>query len=250
MLDLKRFHEMLDLLGCDEPLGISYVDEAPENSTTPSPGRACIISYMRIARLKRQCVHFTADVKGCPGGWSYLGYTVPAPPFINHFVTTGLPDREGEHYLPSPASMERFFADCPIPPAPAPFCMAQPLSMYGEAGAQLVAFHCRAEELTGLHMLTGFALDDHNACVFPFGAGCSNLFSWPLHYQRTGQRKAVIGGADPSCRPFMKHDELTFTVTADILNAMIDAVPASFLTGKTWAAVRQKIDKSRETWGD
>ena len=46
----------------------------------------------------------------------------------------------------------------------------------------------------------------------------------------------------------MGTDELSFTVTADILIAMQQAAPKSFLTGKTWTGVRKKIDRSRKVW--
>ena len=84
--------------------------------------------------------------------------------------------------------------------------------------------------------------------LFFYGSGCANIFAWPLSYRRKGQRKAVIGGADPSCRPFMGVDELSFTVTTDTLLAMQEAFPRSFLAGKTWTAVRKKIDRSRKVW--
>lgn len=250
MLDLHRLKDMFDLLGCEEPLGITYVEKAPEQSVTPSQGagHACIINYLRMARTKKICVHFSAEVRTCMGGWVYLGYQLPAPERIVHFVTTGWEGGEGERYLPSPDSMRRLLNDIDIQPAPAPFCAVKPISLSGEEQPLLVSFHCRAETLTGLAMLAGFALDDHNAVAMPFGSGCANIFAWPLHYRRRGLRKAVIGGADPSCRPFMGVDELSFTVTSDVLLAMQEAFPRSFLTGKTWTGVRKKIDRSRKVW--
>lgn len=251
MLDHKRLQDMFDLLGCEEPLGISYAARAPEASLTPAPGtgHACIINYLRMARTKKTCVHFSSEVVTCMGGWVYLGYRLPVPERIVHFVTTGWEGSEGERYLPSPDSMRRFFKDIDIQPAPAPFCMAKPFSMFEKADEpHLAVFHCRGETLTGLAMLAGFALDDHDAVAMPFGSGCANIFTWPLSYQRKGQRKAVIGGADPSCRPFMGVDELSFTVTTDILLAMQEAFPRSFLTGRTWSGVRKKIDRSRKVW--
>lgn len=46
----------------------------------------------------------------------------------------------------------------------------------------------------------------------------------------------------------MAADELSFTVTTDVLFAMQEAFPRSFLTGKTWAGVRKKIDRSQKVW--
>ena len=50
MLDRNRLQDMFDLLGCEEPLGISYTENAPESSVTPASGtgHACIINYLRI----------------------------------------------------------------------------------------------------------------------------------------------------------------------------------------------------------
>lgn len=251
MLDHKRLQDMFDLLGCEEPLGVTYAENAPDTSLTPAPdsGHACIVNYLRMARAKKTSVHFSADVVGCMGGWVYLGYALPAPERIVHFVTTGWQGQEGERYLPAPDSMRRFLKDLDVRPAPAPFCAAKPLSLFREGEEPLLAvFHCRGETLTGLAMLAGFALDDHDAVAMPFGSGCANIFAWPFTYRRRGLKKAVIGGADPSCRPFMGVDELSFTVTTDVLLAMQEAFPRSFLKGKTWAGVKKKIDRSRKRW--
>lgn len=245
---LHEFQQLLDMLGCEEPLCAGYTQHAPANSITPARGggHSCIINYLRLAREKKTCVHFSAEATGCMGGSVYLGYTLPAPERIMHFVTTGWQGYEGERYLPSPDSMRRFLQDINIQPAPAPFCMAAPLSLFSE-DPQIVSFSCRGEVLTGLSLLACFALDDHNAVVMPFGSGCAHVFAWPLHYRNKGMRKAVVGGTDPSCRPFMGVDELSFTVTFDVFRAMAEAAPRSFLTGKTWSAVRKKAEKSRRT---
>ena len=251
MLDTSRLQNMFELLGCEEPLGVFYAEKAPTDCLTPPPdrGHACIINYLRMAFDRKTCVHFAADACTCMGGWVYLGYRLPAPERIVYFVTTGWEGGEGERYLPSPDSMRRFLRDIDVQLAPAPFCAARPLSQFAEGEEPLlVTFRCRGETLTGLSMLAGFALDDHNAVVMPFGSGCANIFAWPLHYRRMGRKKAVVGGSDPSCRPFMGVDELSFTVTADVLSAMQEAFPRSFLTGRTWTGVRKKIDRSRKVW--
>ena len=81
--------------------------------------------------------------------------------------------------------------------------------------------------------------------------GLVEKFIKSLPFELTGgQKKAVIGGADPSCRPFMGVDELSFTVTFDVLECMLEAYPRSFLMGKTWAGVRRKIEKSAEIRGE
>lgn len=246
-----RLQKLTALLGCDDPLAIQYAAAPPEAALTPATaGHSCILNYMRLARSRRMAAAFTPETTACMGGKVYLGYLLPPPDRIAHFVTTGYQDGPGERYLPDPASMHRFFKDLDIQPAPAPCCIVRPAGTL-KAGDRpdLYCFHARGETLSGLMTLACFALDDHHAVVSPFGSGCANVFAWPLHYQRKGEKKAVLGGADPSCRPYLKTDELTFTVTANILEAMLVAYPQSFLMGKTWAGVRKKAEKSAQTWG-
>ncbi len=249
MPDMSRLLDLLSLVGCEEPLGIAWSDSIPERSRTPRPGsRACIMRYLRMARRDRCCVHFTPEVVGCMGGWTYLGFLTTCNERISQFVTTGWEGMEGEHYLPRPESMLRFLQAAEIQHADKACCLVQPLSLFGSAGADLAVFFCRPEELTGLAMLASFALDSHDALAIPFGAGCTNIFTWPRTYRNRGLRKAVVGGQDPSCRPFVNVDEVSFTVTSEVLDAMLAAIPDSFLTGHTWAGVRKKVDRSRRVW--
>ncbi len=184
------------------------------------------------------------------GGWTYLGFSDKYRDRIARYVTTGLPDRAGEHYMPEPASMYSFFDDIDIQKAPAHYCIVKPLNQFRDKEQpELITFFVRAERLTGLCHLTYFALNDHHAVILPFGAGCSGTFAWPRTYQLKGLRRAVIGCTDISCRPYMKTDELSFTVTPDILTDMIIAAPQSFLSGHSWQGVLKKIKQSDKTWG-
>lgn len=248
---MQRMANLLELLGnMEEPVGIAYTANPPVDGLTPTGnGHECIINYVRKARTQKKPVFFSADVQGCRGGWVYLSFLLPPPDGIAEFVTTGGPGFEGERYLPAPASMHRYFSALDLQPAPAPYCVFQPFSLFsGDQHPDFVVFHCRGEALTGLCQLAYFSLDAHDAVVMPFGAGCSNLLAWPMFYRRHGIDKAVVGGVDPSCRPFMNVDELTFTVSYDVLQTMLDAAPQSFLHTKTWAGVLKRIERSDKQW--
>ena len=84
----------------------------------------------------------------------------------------------------------------------------------------------------------------------PWGAGCANLVTWPLRYLAQGQNKAVLGGWDPSCRKFLKTDELTLALPWAMFQAMIENWRDSFLGQSAWAGVRRKIERSKEAWGE
>ena len=145
--------------------------------------------------------------------------------------------------------MWRFFKELDTRPAPADYCAVKPLDQFSDEDEPLaVIFFARGELLGGLCQLACFSLDDHQAVTFPFGSGCANILSWPLHYARRGMDRAVVGGAAPSCRPYMETDELSFALPATSFVKMLDAAPHSFLTGNTWSAVRRKIEKSNNRW--
>lgn len=248
---LDTFRRLLGNI--EEPLGVFYTDVKPADGLTPrsDKGHACVINFLRMARSKKCAVWFSAETMGCMGGWVYMGFSTAPLERIARHVTTGLPEKEGELYMPDPASMHRLFKAMELQPAHGNYCVVKPLSLFGKDEIpELAVFYCRAEALTGLCQLAYFALDDHDALVMPFGAGCSNIFAWPLFYARKGLPKAVIGGIDPSCRPFMKVDELSFTVAFNVLEKMVEAAPHSFLRNKTWSGVLKRIQKSKQCWGE
>ncbi len=246
----SRLKTLVDLLCCEEPLALLHTAKVPDRAHLPKvSGHSCLLNFMRLARLRKTPFCFTAETTACMGGKVYLGFLLPPPERVAHFVTTGFQGGQGERYLPGPESMYRFFADLDMQPSSAPCWLVCPAStLADEEKPELFCFHARGEALSGLMMLTCFALDDHHGVLAPFGSGCANIFAWPLHYRRKGLKKAVLGGADPSCRPYLKTDEMTFTVTAEVLDAMLDAYPQSFLMGNMWSAVRKKAEKSEQIW--
>ena len=98
---------------------------------------------------------------------------------------------------------------------------------------------------------TVFTTGDMDCVVSPFGAGCTNIVSWPLFYQAQGVEKAVIGGFDPSARKYMKVDELTFTVSWSLYQEMLKTLPESmFNVHGAWKEVCKKVARSAKAWGE
>lgn len=264
----------LEILGLDEePMGMLYSDRPPEKGFSPKPGQlpdagqeargeidwgslftdfSCVIGNIWRARKQRTPAYFSREQFGCLGGAFYLGYLKPQLNFITHYVSSGIPHQvEGEHYLESAEVTRQFFETVDPRPAPAAYCIFKPLSQFVEAERpELIHFFARGETLCGLHQLATFVTNDFEAVQSPFGAGCSNLVTWPLRYLAQGKLKAVLGGWDPSDRKFLKPDELTFTVPWEMFRRMIDRWEESFLATKTWEIVQKKINRSKRAWGE
>jgi len=269
---LRAFLEALDYDG--EPFGMFYTDQEPPSGFAPKPGPAlsmeleqsgginwqevwgsfsCAIGSIWLARKKNTAAYFEAARYGCMGGSFYLGFHQPQLDFITHYVSTGIPGTQvhGERYLRSPETVRRFFTEIAPRPAPKRFCVFKPLSQFAPGETpETVTFFGRAEVLSGLVFLASFVTDDFEAVMSPFGAGCSYLTSWPLHYLGQGRLKAVLGGFDPSERKFLKTDEMTFTVPYEMFGRFLERWPDSYLRTDTWQGVRKKIARSRDAWGE
>lgn len=269
--DVEAF---LDALGLDEePMGMYYSDGEPEEGIAPKSGLlptiemeargevdwgalfgnfSCVIGNIWRARKKKTAAYFDKERFGCLGGAFYLGFLKPQLNFITYYVSTGIPGQmDGERYLESPEVTRDFFNTIDPPPAPARYCVFAPVTQFKkETPPELVIFFARAEVIAGLNQLATFVTNDFEAVYSPFGAGCSNIVTWPLRYLAQGKLKAVLGGWDPSDRKFLKTDEITFTVPFEMFQRMVNRWPESFLTTKTWAMVRKKINRSRKAWGE
>jgi len=265
---------LMEVLGLDEePMGMIYTDEDPGGAFSPRPQRlpsvemgkrgevdwnaifgnfSCVIGNIWRARKKKGVAVFERERFGCLGGAFYLGFLKPQLDFIAHYISSGIPGTvEGEHYLESPQVSHDFFQTIDPRPAPARFCVFKPLGQFqGNEKPELIIFFARPEVISGLHQLVTFVTNDVEAVMSPFGAGCSNIVTWPLHYLAQGQFKAVLGGWDPSARKYFKTDEITLTVPYEMYLRMASRWTESFLTTGTWKTVQKKIARSRKAWGE
>ncbi len=273
-MQTDNLNAFLQALGHEEmPMGMFYTDTEPEDGVTPKPGRlpsveqearreidfsnlfrefSCVIGKIWIARKRKSAAYFDRDRFGCLGGAFYLGYLKPQLNVIAHYVSTGIPNvLEGERYLASPEVTRSFFEQMDPRPAPKRFCVFKAITQFVDGEQpELVIFFARPEAISGLHQLATFVTDDLEAVMSPFGSGCANVVTWPLKYMEQGKIKAVLGGWDPSERPYLRADEITFSVPFEMFSCMIDRWADSFLVHNAWQVVKKKIARSRKAWGE
>ena len=267
--DLIKF---LDILGLnEEPVGIFYTDDEPTEGFSPKPMPlptrereikneidwqatfdqfSCVMGLVLRARKMKKPAFFSAEQFGCPGCAFWLGFMKPQAETIIHYVSTGIPNyMEGELYCDSPDELRRIQNDIDPEPASGKFCVAMPLNLFtADEQPELVVFFARPETMCGLHQLATFVTNDPEVVASPWGAACTNMITWPYKYLSKGEKRAVLGGWDPSARKFFSTDELTFTVPYEMFLQMIERFSESFLTTPTWAAVQKKINRSNKAW--
>jgi uncharacterized protein (DUF169 family) len=258
---------LLTALGLpEEPMGVYYTDTEPAGGISPISQRpisrqaeqkgeidwktvfdnfTCVLSIVWRARQKHTAAYFDRERFGCPGAAFYLGFMKPYLIIHPDFISVS------EHYVESRDAAQEFFERIDPCLAPARFCVVKPISLFqGDERPLVVIFFARAEVLSGLYSLAAFLYRGTDVVLTPFGPGCAGIVTWPIKFIAEGKERAVIGGFDPSCRKFLKTDELTFSVPFSMYTKMLDRFSDSFLTQEIWKTTKKKIEISRKAWGE
>ena len=268
----ENFYNRLGL--SEEPLGLFYTNNKPISGISPKPqtpvSRAaeeqgkidwdslsanfcCVMSKIWVARKKSTTAFFDHKRFGCYGGAFYLGFYKPYLNRLPQVISTGIPGQSrGERFVSSEEVAEKLIKKLDPPEATTRYLVVKPLSQFVQAeNPELVIIFARPEVICGLNTLATFVTGDIDVLKIPsFGAGCTSVVSWPMKYLREGQRKAVIGSFDPSCRQFVKTDEVSFTVPLELFQLMVENWQHSFLDEKLWDPIKKKIEKSKRVWNE
>ncbi|MDD1724762.1 MAG: DUF169 domain-containing protein [Methanospirillum sp.] len=151
---------------------------------------------------------FNAESISCRGGERYCGYNAQIPPDFRYFLFRRW-DHLGEGDTP-----------------------------------QVVIFFARPEVFSGLFTLANYNRADPFGVIAPMGAGCSSTVHYPWHEQQAEDPKAILGMMDPSARPCIPGDILTFAVPMRLFTRMIENMEESFLSTPPWNRVMKKIKES------
>ena len=99
-----------------------------------------------------------------------------------------------------------------------------------------------------LHVLSGlcsWAFYDNNAddavCA-RFASGCCGIVTFAVKENAEGGRRCFLGMFDPSARPLVPKDELTFTIPACRFKEMLNTMKQSALFQKAYSVVRKRIN--------
>ncbi|NLO72719.1 MAG: DUF169 domain-containing protein [candidate division WS1 bacterium] len=235
-----RLREMIGLR--HEPLAFFHSDAEPEGYHPPAGERGCLVGVLGRAR-QGEVVYFDAGTVGCAGGGYYLGFCEPRPE-IAEFVSTGIPGQlPGERYKKTPELVRAHLQRHAAPPAPARYAVFAPISrLKPEQRAAVVICFGGADELAGLVGLAGYARAEE-AVIAPFGSGCSTLVTYPLAEGQRDLPRAVLGMFDPSARPHLAPEELSFAAPVALWEEMISNAEESFLSTPTWTRLRTRPEE-------
>ena len=225
------------------PITFFYTDEEGHaEAVEPGSVPACVVGALANVR-EGTPLRFDADSIGCPGGKRYLGYAEGIMPGFEYFLSYGIPGRlEGERYCKSPELVKEIMKNSPPFKAPGRFIVFKRWDrLEGADNPEVVIFFAEPDVLAGLFTLARFDEADRNAVSAPFGSGCSTIVQYPYLERESEHPRATIGMFDPSARPFVPGNVISFSVPMSKFTAMIDNMEESFLITDTWSTIRKRM---------
>lgn len=228
--------------GAEVPIIFYYTDEEREGEFVSSPIGHCVVGNLQTVR-NGKALRFGAESIGCFGGKRYLGYPTEMMPNFEYFLSCGIPGKmEGERYLKTPELVKKRLMKMAKFTAPKKFIVFKRWDMLEEnEEPDVVIFFATPDVLAGLYTLANFDEEEQGGIITPFGAGCGTIVQYPYLEIFSERPKCIIGLFDLSARPFVKPNELTFSVPMKKFIRMIDNIEESFLITDTWNKIKERI---------
>jgi uncharacterized protein (DUF169 family) len=227
------------------PITFQYRAEALDAvPVVRAKGRSCIIC--ELARVRNgESLAYDAGAIACAGARRYLGFAETVRPDFEYFLSCGIPgELEGERYIRTPEMvLELQKQQKTIVDAKGNFIVFKRwdrLEVQDEPA--VVIFFAKPDVLSGLFTLANFDQTEPNSTFTPFGAGCGAIIHYPYLEKDAERPRAVIGMFDPSARPCVPKDTLSFAVPMVKFEKMIAYMEESFLITDTWMKVRSRIN--------
>ena len=214
------------------PIALWYSDTAV-NAESRVP--RCMIGAIRKV-CEGGALTLTSENVQCGGGGLYTAFR-PMQERVPTFVS------EVEHYKKSPDQVRSYVESLDIEITNKPylnFVRVDKLDSWD--GVEAVVFFATPDILSGLCTWTFFDNDAEDAVVTKFASGCAAVITFATVENRKGGRRAFLGMFDPSARPLVPKDELTFAVPMCRFKEMLQTMPNSALYEHAFSVVRRRIN--------
>jgi hypothetical protein len=224
------------------PIILYYTEKETVKENDPEKTNYCLIACLNKVR-NGTSLRFNTNSIGCPGGKRYAGFNPEISENFEYFLSCGIPDvMEGERYKQSPELVKNWLKDS---------------SRYGARCSQIVfkrwdhidenddpevvIFFARPDVLAGLFTLANYDVM-YEGVIAPFGSGCSSIIMYPVIEGKREHPHSIFGMFDPSARPYVEHDTLTFAVPMKRFTQMVENMTESFLITPTWDTIKKRLN--------
>lgn len=206
-------------------------------------GWRCLIGELAKVRNGKPLAFNAASVT-CGGGKRYLGYTDRMRPDFEYFLSCGNKSVEGERYKQTPELVKEIMKNQQnLYKTGKNIIFKRWDQLTEDDSPEAVIFFAKPDVLSGLFTLANFDQVNPDGVIAPFGAGCGSIVHYPYLEGLTDHPKAVLGMFDPSARPYVAADEMTFAIPMKKFVKMVDNMEESFLITPTWEKMKARINK-------
>ena len=237
---LKLWREYLP--GAELPIIFFYSgDEEATKDCSDTVENRCVIANLTDVR-KGIPLRLDADSVECSGGKRYLGFSGTLRPQFEYFLSYGIPGKlEGERYKKSPELVKEIMEKGTRFDAPGKFVVFKRFDLLNESeNPEVVIFFAQPDVLAGLFTLASYDELD-SGVITPFGAGCGSIVLYPYLENKSKKPCCVLGMFDPSARPHVPENVLSFAVPVNKFVRMIENMEESFLITPTWDNIRHRM---------
>ena len=215
------------------PMAFGYSDTpVSEIKTVPK----CLVGSISNVR-HGDSLTLSADNVICGGGGLYTAFT-EMPERVPVYVS------EVEHYKKTKEMVVDYVEGLNIQLTTKPYLNFVRIdNLYDWSQAEVLLFFATPDMLAGL---CSWAFYDNNlpeAVVTQFSSGCASIVTRAITENRVKGRRCFIGMLDPSARPLIPENELTFTVPMSRLMEMLETMDDSALYQKAFSALKRRINK-------
>ena len=216
------------------PLLFGYSDK-PIANTEKIGG--CFFKGLQAAR-DGQPVSLSADVIGCGGGKLYTGFS-DIPERVPGFVSLK------EKYKKTPEMVVDYINGLGMNRAEKPYLNFIRIDKAESfEGIEGIFFYATPDMLSGLCGWAFFDINEPDAVVSRFGSGCSTVVSMTVVENARQGHRCFIGLLDPSVRPWVGKDELSFTIPFSRFTQMMETMKDCFLfDSHAWQKMKARLEE-------
>lgn len=195
----------------------------------------CIIGAIRKV-CDGEPLTLCADNVLCGGGGLYTAFK-PMPERVPVFVS------EVEHYKQTKEQVAEYIGRLGIRLTDKPYLNFVRLDRLESLdGMEGIVFFATPDVLSGLCSWAFYDNNADDAVCTRFASGCCSIVTFAAQENSRGGRSCFIGMLDPSARPLVPRDELTFTVPMCRFREMVQTMKQSALFQKAFSVVRKRIN--------
>jgi hypothetical protein len=214
------------------PIAFGYSDTPAEQ---PRKVPRCMIGAISKVRDGAPLTLWADNVK-CGGGGLYTGFH-EMPDSVPTFVS------QTEHYKQTPKMVLDYVDRLNIKKPDKPYLNFVRLDKKDNLDdVEGILFWATPDILSGLTAWANYDNNSVDAVCIPFGSGCSTIISFAVRENRESGRRCFVGMLDPSARPLVPKNELSFVIPKCRFVEMLDTMKDSALFQHAFSIIKKRIN--------